>query len=210
MTKKPIYSASFTAASMMYYETNSVLPLMMSDNADELINQELDQNELMKINSYSSRKRVIHELKKRYKAVSRNFWEYYLTLPESTQRIYLYYVILKAYPLMMYFHEKVAMQQWNSIDRRITTEDVRFALVELSATDEKVDSWTDITKKKIISSYINILSQAGMLNKKTGEIIPARLPEEEINHLITTGEEWYLRACFLNPSDIEKIKEGKQ
>ena len=88
------YSAAFTAASMMYREMNALIPLMQDEHAQELINQEIEENRLLRINSLMSRKRVVSELQRRYNSVPKSFWDHYLSLSEKAQRVALFYVIL--------------------------------------------------------------------------------------------------------------------
>ena len=87
------YSAAFTAASMMYREMNALIPLMQDEHAQELINQEIEENRLLRINSLMSRKRVVSELQRRYNSVPKSFWDHYLSLSEKAQRVALFYVI---------------------------------------------------------------------------------------------------------------------
>jgi hypothetical protein len=53
------YSASLTGCGFMFDEMKAMLPLLFSDDADELIKQEIAENNMLLIKSESSRKRAI-------------------------------------------------------------------------------------------------------------------------------------------------------
>ena len=60
----------------------------------------IEENKLLCINSLNSRKRVVSELQRRFKAVSIAFWDSYLQMDERAQRVALMYVLLKTYQLL--------------------------------------------------------------------------------------------------------------
>ena len=75
------------------------------------------------------------------------------------------------------------------------------------ANDELVDSWTDETKKKIISVYQVMLKQIGFLNAENGEISRLDIDKELFVRYIRLGEDWFLQACLLPLYEIENIKK---
>ena len=68
---------------------------------------------------------------------------------------------------------------------------------EVACRDEFVNSWTDMTRKKITSSYLTILRQAGMLNEQTNQLSPLKINREDFAYYIKIGETWFLDACLL-------------
>ena len=116
------YSAAFTAGSFMMYETIRMLPLFLAENSEELIEQEIEENKYMMINSIVSRKRYISELKRRFNAVPRSFWEDFLEWDEPAQRLGILYVIITTYRILLEFHLNVTIKKWNSIDHEIITD----------------------------------------------------------------------------------------
>ena len=125
---------------------------------------------------------------------------------EAGQRAGLFYAILKAYKLVFDFHVNVAMKKWNSIDHKLTADDIQMEFNEISAHDAFVDGWSAATKKKCASCYLTILRQTGLLQEKTDELTPVKPDPEESAYYIHTGEEWFLEACFLYPYEINEIK----
>ncbi len=199
------YSASFTGCAMLYNEFVRILPLLLSADSSKALKKEIEENNLLMVNSKTSRDRFIYEFKRRFNAVPRNFWSVFPSLSESGQRIALFYSILKAYRLLFDFQYNVSLRHWNSIDTTISKNDILQEFNELSSRDEFVASWSDKTKEKCASQYLTMLRQSGMLNKdntlKSPEVNP-----EDWDYYIKNGEEWFLEACFLYPYEIENIK----
>jgi len=204
---KSPYSASYTVCALMFYEMNAVLPLMMDADADNLLKVETEKRTYLKVNTATAAKKILQEFRRRYKAVPVEFWDWYLTLEENSQRVALLYVILKTYQLIFYFHVNVSLKKWNSSNRHLTSNDLLMAFYELASQDEFVDSWTEKTRNKVISSYMTILRQCGFLNDD-GELQAVRIPASGYSYYVKNGESWFLEACLLKPYEIEDIKNA--
>ena len=202
------YSAAFTAGSFMMYETIRMLPLFLAENSEELIEQEIEENKYMMVNSIVSRKRYISELKRRFNAVPRSFWEDFLEWDEPAQRLGILYVIITTYRILLEFHLNVTLKKWNSIDHEIALNDITMELSQIAANDAFVDSWSDGTKNKVASSYLTILNQAGIYDKKTMELHQASdVSDSTYAYYVNIGQDWFLEACLLYPYEIEKVKQ---
>jgi len=177
------------------------------DNCSELLQkEEIENNQILQVNSISSRKRFVMEFKRRYTSVPTRFWQAWQKMSEAGQRAGLLYAILKTYKLVFDFHFNVTLKKWNSVDHRLLKDNLLMEFNELSAHDEFVDSWSEATKKKCCSSYLTILRQSGLLDEKTSELTPIKLATEEFAYYIHQGEEWFLEACLLYPYEINDIK----
>ena len=201
------YSAAFTAASMMFREMNALIPLMQDEHAKVLLNQEIEENRLLCINSLNSRKRVVTELQRRYNAVPRPFWESYLSLSERAQRVALLYAILKAYQLLFDIHICVTLSLWRSASAELQGSDVMLYLNELAAQDAFVDSWTVATRKKVVTTYILMLHQAGLMRDGSSVLCVPYLADDEWINYIRIGEAWFLEACFLPTYRVNELKQ---
>ena len=202
------YSAALTGCSFMIYEFNRCLPILMDSNAEELMKKEIEENKLMLVNSLTSRKRFSAEFIRRYKAVPRTFWLWYVNLNEQAQRVALFYVILKTYRLVFDFQFNVARQKYFSINHEMTFNDVGMGFNEIASRDEFVNSWSDSTRKKCISTYLTILRQVGMLDEKTNELSPLLLDYSAYEYYLRSGEQWFLEACLLQQYEIDNIKSS--
>lgn len=208
MNSKSPYSASFTGCSFMLYEMLRMLPLFMSNNAGELISNEVRTGEVLMVNALSSRKKYVLELSRRFNAVPRKFWEDFVNFSECAQRLGLFYVLMQCYRLVFDFHLNVTIKRWNSINQHVVYEDVAQELSQIAAKDEFVDSWTASTKKRVVSAYLTFLNQAGLVERKTGELHRTMATTEDYAYYVRTGKEWFLEASLLLPYEIEKIKQS--
>ena len=164
------YSAAFTGCSFMMYEMNRMLPLFLADNSEELLLQEIENNQVLLLNSQVSRKKYIRELKRRFEAVPRTFWLEYQNMSEAAQRLAIFYVLLSTYRLVLDFHLNVTVKKWNSVDPHVYLDDVAMELSQIAADDTFVDSWSDNTKNRVVSAYLTFIDQAGLFDRKSFEL----------------------------------------
>lgn len=205
-TKSP-YSAALTGGGFLYDETNILLPLLMSEDSEALLKKEKLENNLLRINRETSRDRAISEVKRRYKAMPRRFWEDYIQMSEQSKKIALFYVILKTYKICFDFHINVTRNKWQSISRSVTKDDLLMEFNEIGSRDEFVDSWTDNTRNKVASAYLSILRKVGMLDDEN-QLHAVIDSTEAMAYYIRIGEQWFLEACLLQPFEINQIKQA--
>lgn len=204
MIKSP-YSGTFASASLVLDETNAILPLLLSENADALIKQELAENNLLKINSQTTRTNVVHEISRRFKAVPVDFWHEYQSLPEANQRMYLFYANLKCYKLLFELHFNVAVPKYRSVTMHIATSDLEMYMNELAAIDPAVAKWKENSIKKYAKVFLTMLKQVGLINELTGELQSIDLPPDAYRYFVDKREMWFLEACLLAPYKIKNI-----
>ena len=208
MTKiKSIYSAALTGCSFMIDEMNACLPMLMDENSETLMKQEVSENNVMMMKSQKSRSKASLEFRRRYNAVSRDFWEKYLNMQRQQQLMAMYYVCLKTYRILFDLHINVALRKWKSANRIVTKNDAMTEIYEIAANDEFVDSWSEETKDRVASSFLTFMRKAGILNE-TGELQAPKLQDSEYAIFIEMGDEWFLQACFLEVYEIQRIKDS--
>ena len=201
------YTAAITGGGFLFDETNLLLPLMMSEDSEMLLKKEKLENNLLQINRQTSRERAIFEIRRRYNTVPKSFWEDYLQMNEQSQKIALFYVILKTYKICFDFQINVTRNKWQSISRSVTRDDLLMEFNEIGARDEFVDSWTDNTRIKVAAAYLSILRKVGMLDENN-ELHPVKDTEEAMVYYIRMGEQWFLEACLLQPYEINEIRKA--
>lgn len=210
MKKTSPYNASFTSASMVFYETNAVIPYLLQDDSRETIKKLVEDASILKIQSMSARRKTVSEIVKRYKTMPQSFWESYLNLSEQAQKLDLFFVILKTYKLLFDFQINYLLDKYNSASPVFSSEEVLILLNEIAANDELVDGWTDETKKKVVSVYQVMLKQIGFLKATGGEIARLDIGKELFVRYIKLGEDWFLQACLLPLYEIDNIKRLAQ
>lgn len=203
---KSPYSAALTGCPFMFYEMNRCLPLLMDSDADNLLKKEIEENNILLVNSKASRKRFVAEFKRRYRKMPRTFWLWYITLNEKAQRAALLYAILKTYRLAFDFHLNVTLKKWKLAERFVTKEDVMMEFNEIAANDEFVDSWTETTKDRCAAHYLSFLRHSGMMDSKTNELYPLHFEPKDAEYYFQTGEEWFLEAALLYSYEINDLK----
>ena len=201
------YSASFTGATMMFNEMNTVVSMLLKDNSSETVKKLRTDAQYLQINSTTGRERVTSELVKRFKMVPTSFWESYVNLAEAQKRLALLFVILKTYSLLFEFQVNLAIAKYNSIDRTINRNDVLAAMSEIASRDSFVDSWTQTTRERAAEHYLAILKQAGLIDVLTGELKIPDVSDADFVDYIKSGDLWFLQACFLPNYRIENIKQ---
>ena len=192
------YSASFTGGSLLFKETTCLLPLLLSDQSEILIIEEIKNNNLLKINSESSRKRIVSEITKRISFVNKDFWQLYNGKNAYEQKLLLFYVCLKTYKLMFDFQFNVTIKRWNSSSRQIDPYFYRMEIDEIAIKDKEVEGWSDITKGKLISVYLRILKEIGMLDAKSNILSFIEAENDFWVYFIKNNETWFLDACLLS------------
>ena len=200
------YTAAITGCSFLYYEFKRILPILMSADAEQLLKDEVENNQILQINSRKARRTFVLEFKRRFAAVPLHFWQAWQGWSEEGQRAGLFYAILKTYKLVFDLHFNVAIKRWNSVDHQLAKFDIMMEFNEIAAHDEFVDSWSDNTKDRSATAYLTILRQAGLMAEKTNELQSIHPDDSELEYYFRSGEEWFLEACFLYPYEINDIK----
>ena len=204
LNKQSRYSASFTAGSLLHKETSALLPLLQSEDAGQMIREEVINNKILHINSESARKRIVTELTKRIGTVPLSFWSFYADSTEEEQKLLLFFLCLKTYPLMFDFHFNVTLKQWNSSSQIVDPYYYHMEIEEIAAKDEAVDKWTDTTRRKAISVYLSILRDVKLLNKQS--LLQSVSSADCFWHFFISNQElWFLDACLLSNYEKERI-----
>ena len=137
----------------------------------------------------------------------RSFWGDYLQMPEESQKIAMFFVILKTYKICFDFQINVTRNKWQSISRSVTKDDLLMEFNEIGARDEFVDTWTDKTREKVASAYLSILRKVGMLDGENN-LHAVKDSNEAMAYYIQIGEQWFLEACLLQPYEINEIRKA--
>ena len=194
----------------MYEEMRALLPMLMSSDRDLLLKEELRTGEHLMMSSERARSRAIPEFVKRYNAVPKSFWTWFLTLNDKSQRAAMFYVILKTYKIVFDLHINVVLEHWRGVEQRVTKNDLMMEFNEISARDAFVESWSENTKEKVSSSVCSILRKVGLMEEKNFNLKSVDFFDIDCSYYIRNNELWFLEACFLEPYEVQKMKEDLQ
>lgn len=204
---KSPYSAAITGGGFLYEETVALMPLLQSPDSEELLKKEAVNNDILQVNTETSRKKFIREIVRRYKTMPESFWNDWMDMNEDDRKTALFMVILKTYKIVFDLHVNVTIRRWNSASRSVDRSDLMMEFDEISSKDEFVDSWTENTKKKVAAAYLSILRKVRMLDEDN-QLHP--LLCSNYDFYLTHGDPWFLEACLLQPYEIADIKKKAQ
>ena len=203
-----LYISSFSAGSLLHKETNAILPLLLDTDSEKLLKQEIRQNNFLKINSESARKKTISVIQKRFSFTNKSFWDFYINRNEEEQKLLLFDLCLRVYRLMFDFHFNVTIKQWNSSTPVVEPYLYQMEINEIGGRDEKVYNWTDQTKAKVISVYMRILKDIDMLDPKSLRLKSINSDEQFFSYFVKIKEVWFLDACLLSALTKKQIIES--
>ena len=154
----------------MYREMGDLLPMLSSPEKNTLRRKEVKDGAVLMMATESTRKHAVTEFKRRYASVPDSFWEWYQTLSDSSQKVAMFYVMLKTYRIFFDLQFNVVLQHWNSADQTVTIQDLLLGFNEIAARDEFVDSWSAKTKEKLSSAILSVLRKVGLLEENTANL----------------------------------------
>jgi len=190
-----MYDANFTAGGLLYNEFLSLKNLIESDDFERLIKQEEEQNNLMAVAMLTSRKRILVEVKRRREKTPENFWDHFYNWSEREQKLALFFLCLKTYPLLLDIHLDLTLNKYK-VGSGLEDYDVKMWLDDLSTRDEKVASWSDKTQYKINVQYRKMLKDAGLLSKER-LTSPTEVSITFRDYFQSGKESWFLESGFL-------------
>jgi len=197
------YSASFTTGPLLTDEAEAVLNYM-EQNSDDDLNTIIESDKYLKVNSLAGRKRRLREILNRVESVPRKYWNFYLRLAgKEEKRVFMYYVCMKAYPLIRDFHLEVILPKWRLLDTAYSKDDILRFLTRSSMQHPEVDEWKESTRKKVVQVITLMLKEVGIVSKNKLHIV--YLPDSFWLFFIEHGEGWFLEAMFLTREQRDSL-----
>jgi hypothetical protein len=190
------YDANFTAGGILFNEFIALKEILLSDNFENLIAVEEHENNIMGVATNAARKRIISEIKRRYNAAPEDFWIHFFEWNEYEQKLGLFYLCLKTYPLILDLHFEVTLKKYK-VGSSLGAYDIQMRIDEIASVDEDVASWSDSTYKKINVQYRKALKDVGLC-KGTRLIKEAKAKPAFWSYFEAQNESWFLAACFKN------------
>ncbi len=190
------YDANFTAGGILHHEFFSLKEIILNENFNELINIEEEENKLMAVATKSARQRIISEIKRRYNNAPEDFWIHFFEWNEYEQKLALFYLCLKTYPLIFDIHFEVALKKYK-VGSNLEAYDVQMRIDQISSFDDDVASWSESTLKKLNVQYRKALKDIGLYDGKK-LISDVKATTMFWNYFQEHNEVWFLEACFKN------------
>lgn len=196
LDKSNKYDANFTAAGILYHEFVVLKELLLSENFNERIKIEEEQNDYIGVATNSARKRIISEIKRRYNNAPLDFWTHFFEWNEIEQKLALFFLCLKTYPLVLDIHFEVVLKKFKT-GNKLNPYDIQMRMDEIASIDEEVSKWSDSTLKKINVQYRKAIKDIGIYNG-TSLIRESKANTLFWNYFKNNNESWFLEACFIN------------
>ena len=123
--KNKKYDANFTAGGLLFNEFIALEVLLLSEKFEEGIAIEEEQNNVIGIATNSARKRIISEIKRRYHLAPDDFLRHFFGWHENEQKLALFYLCLKTYPVVLDLHYEVTIKKFKSANKLVIFGDDR-------------------------------------------------------------------------------------
>lgn len=197
------YTTSFTAGGLLYNEIDALGTILRQPDWNSQLERDVKENRLLKVNSEASRKRVAQEVRLRMDYMDADFWAVYKEVSELDKKGLLFFVCLQTYKLIYDFHFNVTIPKFLSLETEIDPYWYEMRLQELSSSHHEVDSWTEQTKRKVVTRYIDILRKIGLVEKD--KLTKKAFSAAIFCYFLIKGNLWTLDAFFLKQAEKETI-----
>lgn len=190
------YDANFTAGGILYHEFFALKEILLSNEFNELIKIEEEQNNLMGVATNAARKRIISEIKRRYSNTNKDFWNHFFQWNEIEQKLALFFLCLKTYPLVFDIHFEVALKKFRT-GNKLEVYDIQMRMDEIASSNAEVSKWSETTFKKINVQYRKAIKDVGLYNG-TALSRESKASSTFWDYFKNNNESWFLQACFIN------------
>lgn len=188
------YNTNFTAGGLLHNEFVVLKDIILLDGFDNEFAIEIEENNLMGIDTRASRKRISQEIIRRRGSAPRNFWIFFYDLNEREQKLGLFYIALKTYQILFDIHLDLAVKKFKTT-RVLTSYDITMRLDEIASNDNFVGSWSQSTLEKLNARYRRALEETGLYDGE--QLIRSSVVNNEFwNYFKSNGDNWFLTACF--------------
>jgi len=202
------YSLSFTAASLMFFETEQVVHLFLEHNDWQLVAQLVVDDNIMQKGTVSTRKREFAEIKKRLIGLSTEEMEFMVSCTTDELKLYCLYLCAKTYRLIFEFISEVVRDKYLMFDYAIFDSDYSKFIEAKTASSEKLQSITEKTQYKIKQVIFRILEQSTLIDSTKTRNVQKPYISDELQLIIARYNSKYL-SCFLYADgEIAMIREN--
>lgn len=190
------YDANFTAGGLLHHEFFALKEILLSKKFDEMIKIEEEHNYYIGVATKSARKRIISEIKRRYYNTSSDFWHIFFEWNETEQKLALFFLCLKTYPLIFDIHFEVALKKFKT-GNKLESYDIQMRMDEIASNNPEVSKWSETTLKKINVQYRKAIKDVNLYN---GIFLKRESKATSFfwDYFKNNNESWFLEACFIN------------
>lgn len=200
------YSAGLMSQSFWFVEFRQYLRLKKENISDDEIKRRITEENLFGAPNECRAHRIGNYLSARAGRMSQEELVLFFACDITSQKLINLICIMRNDRLMFEFINEVYREKVMLGAETIDLSDGRAFFTEKEKQDDTVAGWQDKTKRRLISTYLNFMTDARLLsmsarmpgNSKSGtRKITIPLPDEALqHHLETTGETTILKAIM--------------
>ena len=190
------YSSGLVAESFWFIEFKILIKLRYEGKSwDDIKALCLNEN-LLGISKEYRAKRIFGYLKNRIEVIEDGYLEIFMHTDLQTQKIINILASAKKNRLFFEFLYEVYREKVKLGALELTASDINIFFKNKQEQDEIMSKWTDVTLRRLRSSYMNFLVDAGLLtiSDKQKKITPPILDITLENFLKDTGEMQLIKA----------------
>jgi hypothetical protein len=192
------YSSGLVSESFWFVEFKQFIKLRVEGKSWDEIKELCLKDNLLGISKEYRAKRIFGYLKNRVQVLEDDLLDLFLTSDLVTQKIITLIAIAKGNRLFKEFlYEEYREKSILGIEE-LTASDINIFFNKKQDQSEDIANWTDITLKRLRSSYMNFLTDAGLLTVVDGKrlITPPILDIALENYLKDKGEMYIVKAVM--------------
>ena len=190
------YSSGLVAESFWFIEFKILIKLRYEGKSwDDIKALCLNEN-LLGISKEYRAKRIFGYLKNRIEVIEDGYLEIFMNSDLQTQKIINILASAKKNRLFFEFLYEVYREKVKLGALELTASDINIFFKNKQEQDEIMSKWTDVTLRRLRSTYMNFLVDAGLLtvSDKQRKITPPILDITLENFLKDTGEMQLIKA----------------
>ena len=190
------YSSGLVAESFWFIEFKILIKLRYEGKSwDDIKALCLNEN-LLGISKEYRAKRIFGYLKNRIEVIDDGYLEIFMHTDLQTQKIINILASAKKNRLFFEFLYEVYREKVKLGALELTASDINIFFKNKQEQDEIMSKWTDVTLRRLRSTYMNFLVDAGLLtiSDKQKKITPPILDITLENFLKDTGEMQLIKA----------------
>lgn len=192
------YSSGLVSESFWFVEFKQFIKLRVEEKSWDEIKELCLKDNLLGISKEYRAKRIFGYLKNRVQVLEDDLLDLFLTSDLVTQKIITLIAIAKGNRLFKEFlYEEYREKSILGIEE-LTISDINIFFNKKQDQSEDIANWTDVTLKRLRSSYMNFLTDAGLLTVVDGKrlITPPILDIALENYLKDKGEMYIVKAVM--------------
>jgi len=190
------YSSGLVSESFWFVEFKQFIKLRVEGKSWDEIKELCLKDNLLGISKEYRAKRIFGYLKNRAQVLEEDLLDLFLISDLATQKIITLIAIAKGNRLFNEFlYEEYREKSILGIEE-LTASDINIFFNKKQDQSEDIANWTDVTLKRLRSSYMNFLTDAGLLTVVDGKriITPPILDIALENYLKDKGEMYIAKA----------------